>query len=809
MSAPRRLCLGCALAIVLGAALSTPLRAATDPTYAALRGVQPDGRKIPVQNLILERDAFRFQLDSGALHLLAPVEGRTIGAVFVGQGSYRLTPATPNELRQLALSSGADLDKGFEALTDTVEDLVLLFTDDTMAELERHAAVQTGAPDPHAVEIQERWLKRQRKDFTTNFHLRILEDLLNTPGRTDGVFLALVDGRKHPPALAAVDPDGAEALRLSSRLGGEDTVFFVADSSKGGIWYLCDRKEEVARKRTTPEKRLADGLDYRIETEVERDADILGKATIRFQTLVEGLRVLPVSLLSKLRLDDASYGIEQAGAEPVWTPLAWVQENENEDADAAVVFPEPLPKGAIVRLRLAYKGDAVLQNVGGKSFVVAARTSWYPNLGVFSDPARFELVYRIPAGLQVISVGSKVEERTEGKQRISVWRTDGPVQVAGFNYGKFEQLDRKDDVSGLQVEVFTGTDRPYLGPEAGIASASRLADSAAVDGVNSARIYTTYFGPLPQSHVAITQQAQWSFGQSWPSLIFLPYMAFLDGTQRQALGLLQANDFVNRVGFHEFAHQWWGHLVGAATYRDQWLEEGFSELSAALAVQHTQGWEGYKDFWRDARKLIFGRYPGNVIAHDKAGPISQGWRLGTLRSPTAPQAMIYSKGGYVLHMLRTLMWDPKSQTPDAGFIAMMKDFTSTYGGQSVTTADFQRVVERHMVPALNATGDGRMDWFFQQWVYGTDVPRYTSDLKAEKAGGDQYRIHGQVTQQGVAKDFRTLVPIQVELGKNEVIRIGMLGLTGEATVPIEVTLKLPKAPKRVLVNANGEVLARD
>jgi hypothetical protein len=73
-------------------------------------------------------------------------------------------------------------------------------------------------------------------------------------------------------------------------------------------------------------------------------------------------------------------------------------------------------------------------------------------------------------------------------------------------------------------------------------------------------------------------------------------------------------------------------------------------------------------------------------------------------------------------MLRTLMWDSKSQTPDANFIAMMKDFTATYAGKPATTADFQHVVERHMVPALNAAGDGKMDWFFNQWVYGMDVP---------------------------------------------------------------------------------------
>jgi hypothetical protein len=114
-----------------------------------------------------------------------------------------------------------------------------------------------------------------------------------------------------------------------------------------------------------------------------------------------------------------------------------------------------------------------------------------------------------------------------------------------------------------------------------------------------------------------------------------------------------------------------------------------------------------------------------------------------------------------------------------------------------------------MVRTLNATNDGKMDWFFNQWVYGTDTPHYAYDLKAEKTTGDEYRIHGQVSQQGVPKDFRTLVPIQIDFGKNELTRIGMLGLTGEATVPIDVKLKLPKAPKKVLVNAYGEILARD
>ncbi|HXO21299.1 MAG TPA: M1 family aminopeptidase, partial [Thermoanaerobaculia bacterium] len=673
------------------------LAAAPDPSYAALRAARPDGRTIPVHGLVLERDVFRFQFDSGAFHLLAPVGGRTVGAVFVGQGSYRLTPATEAERRHLGLVAGDDR---LEILADNFEELVLLFGDDTAAELALHAPIQPmqkAEPDRRAAAAYESHLKRQKKDFHTNFDLRLLADLLNTPGLTSGVFLAFVDGRKYPPALAAVDPDGAEALRLAPMLGGEGSIFFVADPAKGGIWYLCHQAIEVKSGRFARAKRLADALHYTVDTSVARDADLAGTTTIRFDTLVPGLRLLPLTLMPKLRLQKAAFAMAPApGApgEPAWAGLAFVQENEKEDADAAVIFPAALPKGAKVLLRLSYKGDQVLQDAGDKNFVVGARESWYPNLGVFSDPASFDLTYRVPEGNEIISVGRQVEARVEGKESVSRWQTDGPVQVAGFNYGKFKKVDRRDETSGLDVAVYTNPGTPDIvrtingilsgggggeigeianvdrsfasgpqGPSLGKVNTARLAESALADGLNAARLFTTYFGPLPEKQVAITQQSQWSFGQSWPSLIFLPYVAFLDGTQRQRLGLTRANDFVDEVGFHEFAHQWWGHLVGWDSYRDQWLSEGFAEFSAALAVQRTKGQKAYDDFWRNRRRTIVGKIPG-APANYEAGPITLGYRLSTARTPWAAQAIIYSKGAYVLHMLRMMMWEAGAPNPD-------------------------------------------------------------------------------------------------------------------------------------------------
>lgn len=815
---------------VLGLALTflpTLASAATDPAYAELRAARPDGRTVPVKGLVLERDAFRFQFDSGAFHFLKPVGGRTLGAVFVGQGSYRLSPATENERRHLALASGADR-QGFETLSDEFDSLLLLFADDTAQEIELHAPVQTGSPDGRAASAYEQYLRRQKKDFRTNFHVRILQDLLNTPGFLGGAFLALVDGKKYEPVLAAVDPHGAEALRIGFRMGGEDTVLLSADQNRGGFWYQSHRKAEVDSGRFSPEKRLTDALDYTVEASIERNEDLAGTTTIRFQPLVSNLRVVPVFLTETLRLQEAAYAVEAEGAEPAWKPAAFIQEEEKEDSDAAVVFPEPLAKGAKVLLRLSYKGEKVLRDGGDKNYYVGARVSWYPNLGVFSDRATYDLTYRFPSGNEIVSVGKRIDEKTEGTQTVSRWKTEHPVQVAGFNYGKFKKTAKQDEHSSIDVEVYTNPGTPNIireinaalsgtglgldvdyteegvavardqGEGLGNINTARLAEASLADGLNSARLFTAYFGPLPQTHVAITQQSDSFFGQSWPSLIFMPYISFLDGTQRQRLGLVQAKDFVDQVGYHEFAHQWWGHLVGADTYRDQWLEEGFSEFSAALAVQHTAGWNAYDKFWKERRKEILEKTPGNSFAPYEAGPITMGFRLSTARTPSAGRVM-YPKGGYVLHMLRMMLHDPASKDPDARFIGMMKDYTKTHGGGNASTADFQKVVERHM---------GELDWFFNQWVYGTEVPRYVADLKAEKAG-EETRIHGTIRQEGVTKDFRMVVPIYIELDKGQVFRVGQLPIAGETTVPVDVKLKLPKKPRRVLINAHGEVLARD
>ena len=773
--------------------------------YRSLRASRPDGRTIPVNNLTLERDAYRITLRSGTVHLLAPVGRDTVGAVFIGNGSYQLTPATDTERRHLQLvANRADV------LSDRFTRMILLFTDRTAEELQAQAPVATGAPDPAATRAYEEYLQREQSTGLPNFHLRVLADLLNRPARKDGVFLAFVEGQNYSPVLLALDPLGIS--NLTSRFaffGGEEVALVSFDKTDGGLWYSSAFAKEAVRGRGKPIQLLADATHYDIETTLQGSA-LRGTTTISLTPTVDGVRVLPIQIFERLRIQSAT--LDQGNGTPA--PVSILQEprpaglfarlfrDEARGADVAVQFSEPLPRGAPVRLTLTYEGRDVLEGAEGR-YSVGARDSWYPNLGTFDDLATYTMTFRYSSRNVLVAVGEPVSERTEGGQKVAVWRSEVPIRVAGFNYGDYQKTSRDDAESGLSVDVFTHRGTP----------SGAMANNAIADTVNTARLGRIFFGAPPYRRVSITQQPEMTFGQSWPTLVFLPTTSFVSSTDF-ALGadgldprfVQSLKEFGNTVAWHEVAHQWWGHQVGWSSYRDQWLSEGFAEFTAALVLEVTSGRKSANAFWELRRNEVLGRTTG--IPNSEAGAITQGFRLATRRSPGAARAMIYSKGAYVLHMLRMMMREDGVADPDRAFRAMMMDFVKTWSGRNASTDDFQAVAERHITNDSNLAGNGRLDSFFNQWVHGTDIPVLTSALEATDIGGGKYKVAGTITQAGVPPEFRTRVPIYIDYGNDRIVRLGSGVVTGSSTSRMSVEVSLPHRPRRVLINAMHDVLSR-
>jgi hypothetical protein len=716
--------LACALLLVAATA-----NAATVPEYEALRTARPDGRVIPVEGLTLVRDAYRIELRSGALHLLAPAGGTTFGAVFIGDGSYQLTPATSGERRQLRLVTG---EAQLEKLTDRFDRMVLFFTDKTADEILAHAKVATGAPNEQAVRVYEDYLKRQQLDVQANVHLRLLEELLNRPQRTDGIFLAATPGRTYGKVVIAIDPLGVSNLsaQLGSLMSGEEVMLLSTDERKGGLWYLSTFAKEAVSGRSKPVRSLADGVRYDIDTTIDGNT-LRGATTMTVRPTVAGLRVLPIRLDSTLRIREVT--LEETTPP---TPLVIVRDDLQiggyrgmfsgsvADPDVAIVFPQALVLDQPVRVRIQYDGDNVLDGAGGR-YAVRARSSWYANVGTFSDLADYELIFHFPKKNTLVSVGHQVSERIDGGQKVSVWRSDVPIRVAGFNYGEFQKLTIKDNDTGIAVAVYTNRDW------------SAQAKIAQADAMNASRVATAYFGKQPFTELSITQQVQDYSGQSWPSLVFLASAALTSSTERAMSSNLdprsqiRAEEFINVVGWHEVSHQWWGHLVGWQSYRDQWLSEGFAEFSAGLTLEVVQGRRKADEFWAARRTEILDK-PKDVANVD-AGGLTQGYRLATERSPEAARYVLYPKGAYVLHMLRMMMREDGKPDPDHAFRAMMTDFVTTWAGKSPSTDDFQRIAEKHMTPLMDVARNGKLDYFFEQWVHNTDVPTLSSTLQIQDA----------------------------------------------------------------------------
>jgi hypothetical protein len=778
----------------------------TDPNYRALRDAEPR-ETFTVTNLVLKRDRGVLTLKTGRISFVPPVLGRVTMAAFAGEGEFTFDPPLATERDNLRLIT--DTTSVHESFTR----LALCFTDGTYDEIRKQGEKGTdAAPERDALnEVRHRLRHRPDEprshleymltwESIDNVESDILADLYN-PQRP-GFFSAYILGRKHGDLRFHVRPRGA----LPQLLGPEEVAVINADvaANDEGIWYLAHFASEYAAftASSSEDKRVIHVDHYRIETAISGHGRLTATAEIRFTALGDGDRVIKFDLLPSLRVTRVTGGNDRE--------IAYVQEKRKEDGSFYAIQPEATVRGQHYKILVEYEGNKVIEDAGGGSFAVGARESWYPSVNSFADRSTFDLIFKVPKHYTLVAVGKLAKEWREEDSAACEWTSDIPLAVAGFNYGQFKKKEITDGTTKYGIEGYATSEVPaYLrdAPLAAGMTPSRLSESAMVDAENAIRIFSQYFGEAPYGRIAITQQPQFNFGQSWPTLVYLPVSAFLDATQRWMLmgqHAFRFADFIQEVTPHEVSHQWWGHMVGWASYHDQWLSEGFADFSAGLFLLFTEKKpDKYLRYWEQARKEILEKNEFGFRAND-AGPLWMGLRLNTRKTMGAYNRLVYPKGGYILHMLRSMMRDP--QTHDANFIAMMKDFVKTYENRNASTEDFQRMVEKHMTPAMNLDGNNRMNWFFNEWVYGTEVPRYRLDYSvAEEAG--KIWLRGTVEQSEVSPGFKMLVPLYLDFDGQPVL-VGRSALAGNSKTK-EFRAELPRRPKRVLINAEDDVLATE
>jgi len=769
----------------------------SDPNYVALRNLTLGSEAISVKNLELKRDAGTFRLNSGTVCFVPPVNGRVTGAVIVGDGNFLLVPPTESERKSLKYLTKED------EFSEKFERLVLRFTDSTYDEIKKVGMPAAGGCDAGLLKDSQNVTRHKIKH---NLEAELLGEILSPEPR--GLFWALIHGKHY---------DDKEIYSLDPNQNSDQVDFWTYDENKWGDWASFNFVEPHPRGsvgRTI-------GIDHhQLETTLEKNGTVSGKATTTFVSLRNGLRVVPFSLFRTLRVQSVTADGQ---------PLSFIQEDKNDDADFAVILPKPLAAGEKFSVTTTYSGKEAVINEGGGNYFPIARHNWYPNSvgSAFGEYASYDMTFRIPKGMKIAATGAQVSESNDGGQNVTVWKSETPQTVAGFNYGKFKVEEAKLPKPEVFIQSYANEESPnwvqslqqaaegslpgqshMTGVALGTMSTTSLNKKALAEGQLAVQLYTDYFGPSLFKHLQITQQTACNFGQAWPELVWIPICYYFDTTVRHQLGM----DWGDRgywkvVTPHEVAHQWWGHTVGFDSTRDQWMSEGFADMSASLYLSMIEkDPKKFITFWNDERELLTERDAQGFRAID-VGPLTMGYRASNSRTGGGiTRRLIYPKGAYILHMIRMMMHD--NRDGDKLFKETMQDFVNTYRGKAATTEEFQAIVEKHMSADMDAEGNRKMDWFFNEYVYGTQLPSYKLDYSFDTGADGTIVLSVNVAQSNVNDQFRMLVPVYLELDDGRIVFLGRLRLVGNSSAAPKVPLKgLKTKPRRALINYFDDVLA--
>lgn len=189
---------------------------------------------------------------------------------------------------------------------------------------------------------------------------------------------------------------------------------------------------------------------------------------------------------------------------------------------------------------------------------------------------------------------------------------------------------------------------------------------------------------------------------------------------------------------HELSHQWFGDKVTCRNFNNIWLNEGFATYSEALFAEMYDGKEEFDNIIRTrmagARKAVGSLY---LVNTDNVSEI-----FNTNRT--------YSKGAMVVHMLRGV-------TGDSVFFEILRAYLNdsflAYG--TAVTEDLQRVAE--------SVSGKNLNYFFQEWVYGENYPKYQVSWDKFQTGQNNYEVKLNLSQSMNTNPTYFTMPVEIKI----------------------------------------------
>lgn len=729
---------------------------------------------LPAEGVTIQRDNATWTLQSGSVRLMEPLsDGAVTGLVFEGSGRFRMSVPDPYELAQLRRFAK----KGeITEIDQPITQLVLRTSDASIASL-FPAATGPYEQNKIAEKRHEAWLV----DLHDNVDAGIIAARLN--GMTQ--LTAGMETADYGWLTYEYDSTRTEEISLVR------WHYLLAET-----WLSLDRAED----------RQKDGRPGRVPSapvsldHIDVKADLTkygrsGRVGDHEQRALDGRYVVESTFTARrdgvgaLRLDLWSTARDVEAFAEDGAPLAVLRDhigkramkldNKLYDDDFVVILPAPLKNGESTKVRFEYTVETANYAPGGL---------WYPTVAdtqLQKHTARLEMTVRSKNELR--SMGRLESRRDNGGTETTVWVIDAPVKMVTFSTAtRFEEV--KVEPQGIPPVI-------SFGPDYQRANTTRIRNVAA-DVANSMQFFQNLFDDKIVADQFYVTSIAGHHGQAFDGFLHMGEFTY-ESEHPGASELFRA---------HEVAHQWWGHKIGWASYRDQWLSEALAEYSAMMFVEGfvKNGSKYFDEILRSYDGIVRGNMAGgfskfnrpwliewNTAYLNRLGPIGHGYRASTGEVPAGYIIQTYHKGPLALHVMRMLLLHRTNS--DELFVKTLRNFVREYSGKNASTDDFRRVAEQ--------TTQTDWGWFFDAWIYRAEIPSYTWRQRVEPEG-NEFLLTLEIERTGVDDSFMTAIPVRVEFDG---------GKAGTFFVPSKqskqtIARKLPSRPKKVIFAPDKSVI---
>ena len=352
-----------------------------------------------------------------------------------------------------------------------------------------------------------------------------------------------------------------------------------------------------------------------------------------------------------------------------------------------------------------------------------ANSVWFPTIDKPNQKSTEEIIMTVPAKYVTLSNGLLVGQKVNGDgTRTDHWKMDLPHAPYLFFMGVGDYAIVKDSYEGKDVAYYV--EKAY------------------------APVARRIFGHTPEMIAFYSRITGVDF--PWPKYDQIVGRDYVSGAmenttstlhaenaQQDARELTDGNQWEDVIA-HELFHQWFGDLVTTESWSNITLNESFADYSETL-------WNEYK-YGKDAGDAV--NYAGiQSYLQDPKSEEKDLVRFFYADKEDVFDNVSYPKGGRILNMLRNYVGD-------SAFFKSLNLYLTTNKFKSAEAQQLRLAFEE-------VTGED-LNWYWNQWYYGSGHPKLTIDYAYDDAGGKVRVIVNQTQETG--KIFRLPIAIDVYNG---------------------------------------------